>query len=149
MSMDLSFGCNSNEGTERDAADQRAPAVVPRASSGAVPLAKAPHKNAAGKFIGRRKVKPKLLAVVNDACTGCAGTPVCQLYCPVEDCMILVPAEDLFPGSRILIDPLKCVGCRKCVAEGPEGSFLDGCPWNAIAVVVTSVWEREHGVLPY
>ena len=67
MSMDLSFGCNSSGGIERDAADQRTPAL----------------------------------------------------------------------------DPLKCV------AEGPEGSFLDGCPWNAIAVVVTSAWEREHGVLPY
>lgn len=109
----------------------------------------APKKSADGKFIGRRAKKPKLLAVITDACTGCAGAPVCQLYCPVEECMILVPAEDAFPYGRIWVDPLKCVGCKKCISSGPQGLFLDGCPWDAIAMVPTPEWEQEHGVLPF
>jgi ferredoxin len=106
-------------------------------------------KNADGRFIGRRKVKPKLLAVITDACTGCAGAPMCQIYCPVDECMLLVAAPDAFPYQRIWVDPLKCVGCKKCVSRGPADSFLDGCPWDAIILVPTSQWEAEHGNLPY
>jgi len=106
-------------------------------------------RGAAGKFAGRRARKPRLLAVVDDGCTGCAGAPVCQLYCPVDDCMVLVPAEDAFPYGRIRVDPLKCVGCRKCVREGPEGTLLDGCPWDVIVMVPTEEWEAAHGCLPY
>jgi ferredoxin len=106
-------------------------------------------KDASGRFVGRRKTKPKFLAVVTDACTGCAGSPVCQLECPVRDCMPLVPADDLFPGGRVVVDPLKCVGCGKCVAQGPDGMLLRGCPWDAIVLVPTAQWEAEHGVLPY
>ena len=72
-----------------------------------------------GKFTGRRAKKPKLLAIVTHGCSGCAGAPVCQLYCPVADCMLLVPAEDAFPYRRIWVDPLKCVGCQKCMKRGP------------------------------
>ena len=107
------------------------------------------NKNAEGKFIGRRKVKPKLLAVINDGCTGCAGAPVCQIYCPVDDCMLLQPAGEAGPYGRIWVDPLKCVGCRKCVSRGPESILLDGCPWNAIDMVPTTEWEAMHGVLAY
>jgi ferredoxin len=107
------------------------------------------HKSADGKFIGRRAKKPKLLAVITDACTGCAGAPVCQPYCPVDECMLLVSAADAYPYGRIWVDPLKCVGCRKCVSRGPEGTFLDACPWDAIAMVATEDWEVEHGQLPY
>ena len=112
-------------------------------------VSRAPHKTADGKFLGRRKVKPKLLAVIAEACTGCAGAPVCQIYCPVDDCMVLQPAEDAFPYGRIWVDPLKCVGCRKCVRRGPEGLFLEGCPWDAIDMISTAAWEAEHGELPY
>jgi ferredoxin len=107
------------------------------------------HKNADGKFIGRRVKKPKLLAVITEACTGCAGAPVCQPYCPVDECMLVVPAEDAFPYARIWVDPLRCVGCKKCVTRGPEDTFLDGCPWDAIRMVPTAEWEAEHGELPY
>ncbi len=106
-------------------------------------------KSADGRFIGRRAKKPKLLAVITDACTGCAGAPVCQIYCPVDDCMLRVAAEDAFPYSRIWVDPLKCVGCKKCITRGPEQSFLEGCPWDAIRMVATADWEAEHGRLPY
>jgi ferredoxin len=106
-------------------------------------------KSAAGKFIGRRKVKPKLLAVITDACTGCAGAPVCQPYCPVDACMLLVPAADAPPYMRIWVDPLKCVGCKKCVTRGPEEQFLEGCPWDAIRMVATAEWEAAYGALAY
>lgn len=106
-------------------------------------------KSAEGRFIGQRARKPKALALITDVCTGCAGAPVCQLYCPVDDCMILVPADDAYPYGRIWVDPLKCIGCKKCLSRGPEGLFLDGCPWDAIVMVPTNEWEQEHGVLPY
>lgn len=102
-----------------------------------------------GRFAGRRAKKPKLLAVVTDACTGCAGSPVCQLYCPVEDCMVWIAADDAPPYGRIEVDPLRCVGCRKCVATGPDATVLDGCPWDAIEMVPTAVWEERHGELAY
>jgi len=102
-----------------------------------------------GRFGGRRAKKPKLLAVVTDACTGCAGAPVCQICCPVDGCLLLMPAQDAFPYRRVRVDPLKCVGCRKCVKQGPLGTFLDGCPWNAIVMVPTDQWETMHGHLPY
>jgi ferredoxin len=108
-----------------------------------------PKKNAAGKFAGRRKVKPKLLAAVTEACSGCAGAPVCEIYCPVDECMILLAADDAYPYGRIWVDPLKCVGCKKCVRSGPRDTLLDGCPWDAIVLVDTGAWEMEHGELSY
>jgi ferredoxin len=74
---------------------------------------------------------------------------VCQTTCPVEECMLLTPASDALPFGRIWVDPLKCVGCRKCLRDGPEESFLDGCPWDAIAMVPTQEWEKIHGELAY
>lgn len=106
-------------------------------------------KSADGRFVGQRAKKPKLLAVITDACTGCSGAPVCQIYCPVDDCMILVAADDARPFGRIWVDPLKCVGCRKCMSRGPEETFLEGCPWDAILMVPTSEWEEQHGLLPF
>lgn len=105
-------------------------------------------KNDAGKFTGQRKVKPKMLAVVTDACTGCAGSPVCQPYCPVDECMVLVSDAEAYPFQRIVVDPLKCVGCKKCLSRGPEQTFLDGCPWDAIVMVPTADWEAQHGEMP-
>jgi len=63
--------------------------------------------------------------------------------------MILLPADDAWPYGRIWVDPLKCVGCRKCITEGPEDTVLEGCPWDAILMVATSDWEAIHGELPY
>jgi ferredoxin len=116
---------------------------------GTDPVRHAPKKSIDGKFVGRRAKKPKLLAVVTGACTGCSGAPVCQIYCPVEDCMLLVPAEDAFPFGLIWVDPLKCVGCQKCISRGPEETYLDGCPWDAIVMVSTSEWEKQHGPLAF
>jgi ferredoxin len=129
--------------------DGSAPEEISNAAAEAPTRSRPVKKNAEGRFIGRRKVKPKLLAVITDACTGCAGAPVCQIYCPVDECMLLVPAEDAFPYGSIWVDPLKCVGCKKCITNGPRETFLDGCPWDAIVMVPTAEWEAEHGPLPY
>jgi ferredoxin len=92
-----------------------------------------------------RKKKPKELAVITECCTGCAGSPACVEYCPVEDCMFWVPDEDHPPFGRIAIDPILCIGCKKCLSKGPDGCFLDGCPWDAIAMVDTVEVEKEVG----
>ena len=94
---------------------------------------------------GPRKKKPKELAVITECCTGCAGSPACVEYCPVEDCMFWVPDEDHPPFGRIAIDPILCIGCKKCLSKGPDGCFLDGCPWDAIAMVDTAEVEKEVG----
>lgn len=97
----------------------------------------------------RRKRKPKELAVINESCTGCAGSPACVDYCPVAHCMVWVTAEEAPPFGRIEVDPLLCIGCKLCTSKGPEGAFLDGCPWDAIDMMPLEQYEREHGPLPY
>jgi len=97
----------------------------------------------------KRKRKPKILAAINENCTGCSGSPVCQDLCPVEDCMVLVANEAAPIFSRIWVDPLKCIGCKKCTSKGPMGMFLEGCPWNAIDMIDLGDWEKENGELPY
>jgi ferredoxin len=95
-----------------------------------------------------RKKKPKELAVITECCTGCAGSPACVEYCPVEDCMFWVPDEDHPPFGRIQVDPILCIGCKKCTSKGPDGCFLDGCPWDAIVMVETIEVEKEVGAMP-
>ena len=97
----------------------------------------------------RRKRKPRIIAVINDSCTGCAGSPACVDYCPVKDCMAWVEDDDHPPFGRIEVDPLLCIGCKLCTSKGPEGSFLDGCPWDAIDMVPLGAYESWHGPLPY
>ena len=84
-----------------------------------------------------RKKKPRILAITTDCCTGCAGSPACIEYCPIEACMFWVPDEDHPPFGRIEVDPYLCIGCQKCISKGPDGAFLDGCPWDAIEMVPT------------
>jgi ferredoxin len=92
-----------------------------------------------------RKKRPKQLAVVTECCTGCAGAPACVAYCPVADCMYWVVDEEYPPFGRIEVDPLLCIGCRKCVGQGPDGAFLDGCPWDAIEMVAIETVEAASG----
>ena len=93
-----------------------------------------------------RKKKPKEIAIITECCTGCAGSPACVPYCPVEDCMYWVPDPDHPPFGHIEVDPQLCIGCKKCTSKGPDGTFLDGCPWDAIEMVDTKEWEAEHGI---
>lgn len=60
--------------------------------------------------------------------------------------MFWVPDEDHPPFGRIEVDPELCIGCQKCISKGPEGAFLDGCPWDAIEMVPTAEWEAVHGI---
>jgi ferredoxin len=96
-----------------------------------------------------RKKKPKELAVITECCTGCAGSPACVEYCPVEDCMFWVPDEDHPPFGRIQVDPVLCIGCKKCVSKGPDGCFLDGCPWDAIVMLDIAEVEKVVGAMSH
>jgi len=94
---------------------------------------------------GPRKKKPKEIAVINECCTGCAGSPACVEYCPVADCMYWVEDPDHPPFGHIQVDPVLCIGCKKCISKGPDGAFLDGCPWDAIEMISTPTVEEWMG----
>lgn len=96
-----------------------------------------------------RKRKPHILAVINECCTGCAGSPACVEYCPVAECMYWVRDANNPPFGRIEVDPLTCIGCKLCTSKGPDGAFLEGCPWDAIDMLPLAEWEAEHGALPF
>jgi len=70
-------------------------------------------------------------------------------YCPVEDCMYWSPDADHAPFGRIIVDPLLCIGCKLCTSKGPDGAFLEGCPWDAIDMVPLAEFEGQSGTLPY
>jgi ferredoxin len=93
-----------------------------------------------------RKKRPKELAIITECCTGCAGSPACVPYCPVADCMYWIPDPDHPPFGRIDVDPFLCIGCKKCVSKGPDGAFLDGCPWDAIEMIPIEDVETQIGV---
>jgi len=97
----------------------------------------------------KRKRKPHIIAFIEENCTGCAGSPACVEYCPVEDCMYWVPDADHPPFGRIEVDPLLCIGCKLCTSKGPDGMFLEGCPWDAIELVPLAEFEATYGALPY
>ncbi len=102
------------------------------------------------KIRTQRKRKPKQLATVNECCTGCGGSPVCQDRCPVENCLTLVPDEENAPEfGRMTVAPLLCIGCKSCISKGPDGTHLEGCPWDAIDMIALPDFEAEHGELPY
>ena len=96
-----------------------------------------------------RKRKPKILAIINDACTGCGGSPICVTECPVDNCMLEVQNPDAPQFIRIEVDPLLCIGCKKCISKGPLDTFLEGCPWDPIDMVGLQEFESEHGELAY
>jgi ferredoxin len=61
-----------------------------------------------------------LLAVMDENCSSCAGSPVCELHCPVENCINLLyeetPAGGLKP-YRVWVDNDKCIGCQMCYSD--------------------------------
>ena len=109
----------------------------------------------ATQLTNRRKRKPPSLATINENCTGCAGSPVCQTLCPVENCMQLIHDDEVNPFGYIWVDPLKCIGCKQCISKGatdvPGGAniFLVGCPWDAIDMVPLAEVEEIYGELEY
>jgi ferredoxin len=114
------------------------------ASAGLLPMAKIEPKSEG--IATPRKKKPKTVARVNQYCTGCAGSPVCVGFCPVADCMYWIADVENPPFGVIDVDPQLCIGCKLCVAKGPDGTFLDGCPWDAIDMVPIEEEEQRLGV---
>jgi ferredoxin len=97
----------------------------------------------------QRKRKPHIVAVINEMCTGCSGSPACVDYCPVAACMFWVPDSEHPPFGRIMVDPILCIGCKLCTSKGPDGAFLEGCPWDAIDMVPLAEFEAKYGSMPF
>ncbi len=61
-----------------------------------------------------------LLAVMDENCSSCAGSPLCEVHCPVENCINLlyeeVPQGGLKP-YRVWVDNDKCIGCQMCYSD--------------------------------
>lgn len=83
----------------------------------------------------RAVARKRQVAFIDDTCTGCAGVPVCRMYCPTEGALEYVPDESSLHFKRMRVNPEKCLGCRSCVTRGYLGSYIEGCPWNAITMI--------------
>jgi ferredoxin len=61
-----------------------------------------------------------LLAVMDENCSSCAGSPICEAHCPVDNCINLV-YEELPQGGlkpyRVFVDNDKCIGCQMCYSD--------------------------------
>ena len=61
-----------------------------------------------------------LLAVMDENCSSCAGSPLCEVHCPVDDCINLL-YEELPQGGlkpyRVWVDNDKCIGCQLCYSD--------------------------------
>jgi ferredoxin len=61
-----------------------------------------------------------LLAVMDENCSSCAGSPLCEAHCPVDECINLIYEE--LPGGglkpyRVFVDNDKCIGCQMCYSD--------------------------------
>ena len=63
--------------------------------------------------------------------------------------MFWVPDEDHPPFGRIQVDPAAVHRLQEMHQQGAGRLFLDGCPWDAIAMVDTTEVEQEVGAMPY
>lgn len=88
---------------------------------------------------GKKKKKPKLMAVVDeDNCTGCQ---VCVPFCPV-DCIEIVPTEKYdipIPPVQIRFD--ECIGCQICARVCTK------LTWDAIRMIPTAEFEETYNIL--
>src|SRR5260370_35674117 len=84
-----------------------------------------------------RKKKPRILAITTDCCTGCAGSPACIEYCPIEACMFWIADENHPPFGRIGVDPYLGIGCKNSRSKARDGGCLDGCPGHAVERLLT------------
>ena len=87
--------------------------------------------------------------IPEEAIWDCLTCGACVTECPVDDCMLEVQNPDAPQFIRIEVDPLLCIGCKKCISKGPLDTFLEGCPWDAIDMVSLQEFESEHGELAY
>jgi len=57
---------------------------------------------------------------MDENCSSCAGSPLCELHCPVENCINLLYEQTLAGGLkpyRVWIDNDKCIGCQMCYSD--------------------------------
>ncbi|MFQ6608491.1 MAG: ferredoxin family protein [Fidelibacterota bacterium] len=87
---------------------------------------------------GRKKKRPKLMAVVDeDNCTGCQ---VCVPFCPV-DCIETVPAEKYgIPIPPVQVRWNECIGCQICAR------VCDKLTWDAIRILPTQEFEELYDI---
>lgn len=61
-----------------------------------------------------------LLAVMDENCSSCAGSPLCEVHCPVDGCINLL-YEEMPQGGlkpyRVWVDNDKCIGCQMCYSD--------------------------------
>src|ERR1041385_2803709 len=61
-----------------------------------------------------------IVAVLHENCSSGAGSPVCEVHCPVDGCINLLyeerPAGGLKP-YRVWVDNDKCIGCQMCFSD--------------------------------
>ncbi|MCZ6480711.1 MAG: 4Fe-4S binding protein [candidate division NC10 bacterium] len=93
-----------------------------------------PHYNRKTK----KKRRPRLMAVVNDSCTGCEA---CIPFCPV-DCIDHEPSGT-YTGA--VIPPVRirwheCIGCLICAR------VCDGMAWEAIDMIPIDDFEDQFRV---
>src|SRR3990167_2232887 len=61
-----------------------------------------------------------LLAVMDENCSSCAGSPLCEPHCQVEGCINLLYEETPNGGLkpyRVWVDNDKCIGCQMCYSD--------------------------------
>ena len=68
----------------------------------------------------KKRKGTSLVAVMDENCSSCAGSPVCELHCPVEGCINLLYEETPNGGLkpyRVWVDNDKCIGCQMCYSD--------------------------------
>jgi len=88
-----------------------------------------------------KKKRPKVIAIVNDNCTGCE---VCVPFCPVDCIDHETPPGFPFESASAAIAPIRiraheCIGCMKCAKA------CETLTWNAIDMISTEQFETEFG----
>ena len=88
--------------------------------------------------IRKKKVKPKLIAVVDeDNCTGCQ---VCVPFCPV-DCIEPNPSDKYAtPIPPVQVRWNECIGCDACARACTD------LTWDAIRMIKTSEFEKHYKI---
>ena len=92
--------------------------------------------------------RPRILAITTDCCTGCAGSPACIEYCPIEACMFWVcpDGQIIRPSAASKSIHTSASDVRSAPARARMAPFLDGCPWDAIEMIPTDDWEAMHDI---
>jgi len=70
--------------------------------------------------VAKKRKGTALLAVIDENCSSCAGSPLCEVHCPVDECINLL-YEELPEGGlkpyRVWVDNDKCIGCQMCYSD--------------------------------